>query len=584
MSIKKVELEPRKVMDIKGHFVIPRFQRGFRWSETEVLALLNDIYDCGGKSYCLQPLVLIKIGNDIECNYEVLDGQQRLTTLYLIFSYISRLGLAAKNYTIKYATRPDIPDEITEKEKYSNIDFLHLYNAYQTISDWFGVDINNRTAKISKLMLYFQENAYFIWYVLKEVDVDEIEASEIFRRLNIGKIPLTNAELVRASFLSRDTNDKLSEESQKELGMQWDQIEREMHDSSFWSFLSNRKTHDYPTRIELLFDMIACKKLAERERFYTFIEFNKRLKEKTIKSVWEEVLQYYQMLCDWYTDNDLYHLLGYIVTIDIKSLQEIASDVKNMKMGKKYFQQTYLPNIISKGLQISREQVLSLSYGKDNDKIEKVLLLFNVESIRNLSKANDRFPFHLYKEENWTLEHIHAQNSQGLNNKEDWQIWLTLHLQALEDMLYSVNSDERKASIEQLINRIKSEIGHLTNQLFQELFQSVTKFFSNDSDSSYIDQIQNMALLDGNTNSTISNLTFDVKRRLIMKRDYDNHFVPFCTKRVFAKFYSPSKDQTDLHFWTEMDRTGYINEIVGDGREKKGIITDFLKEDTNGSE
>ena len=583
MNLRKVELEPRFVMDIYGHFNIPRFQRGYRWTESEVKALLNDIYNCSGKPYCLQPLVLIKTGSESENIYEVLDGQQRLTTLYLIFTYVKKLGLATNNYTLKYETRPDIPDEITEEDKYSNIDFFHLYDAYKTIVDWFGGDINTRTAKISKLMLYFKENVYFIWYVLKDIDVDEIEASEIFRRLNIGKIPLTNAELVRASFLSRDTRDQLSKESQKELGLQWDQMERELHDLRFWNFLTNRKISDYPTRIELIFDMMVCKVQAEKDKFFTFLEFSKLIKDKTIRGVWEEVMLYYQMLRDWYSNYSLYHLLGYIVASDIKTMQDIADEVKKQKMGKTFFQETYLADLIINGLQLTREQYLGLTYGKDNDKIEKALLLFNVESMRILNDENERFPFHLYKEEQWTLEHIHAQNSSGLSKQTEWKSWLTLHLSALEDMLLSEFEQSRITAIEELILRINDEIEKVTYQQFLALFQDATKVFSRETDSSYIDQIQNMALLDGSTNSAISNSTFDVKRRLIMQSDYDNHFVPICTKRVFAKHYSSSKEQVNLHFWTESDRTSYVYEIVGDGKNKVGVIHKYLMKEVNGN-
>ena len=82
-------------------FFVPSYQRGYRWTEQEVRDLLEDINDFGkkekkrGEFYCLQPLVVRamteqeKQANELEVGdtwYEAIDGQQRLTTIYLILS------------------------------------------------------------------------------------------------------------------------------------------------------------------------------------------------------------------------------------------------------------------------------------------------------------------------------------------------------------------------------------------------------------------------------------------------------------------------------------------------------------------
>lgn len=83
-------LETKFVADISGSFYIPSYQRGYRWSETEVVRLLDDIYQNGKKNYCLQPVVVRKK----EDQYELIDGQQRLTTLYLmVFTEMMMIAL-----------------------------------------------------------------------------------------------------------------------------------------------------------------------------------------------------------------------------------------------------------------------------------------------------------------------------------------------------------------------------------------------------------------------------------------------------------------------------------------------------------
>lgn len=83
-----------KVRDIYSllslSFSIPSYQRGYRWSKDEVRKLIDDIYcftsgEDDSKYYCLQPLVVQK-KNDM--TYEVIDGQQRLTTVFIIMKYL----------------------------------------------------------------------------------------------------------------------------------------------------------------------------------------------------------------------------------------------------------------------------------------------------------------------------------------------------------------------------------------------------------------------------------------------------------------------------------------------------------------
>ncbi|WP_281778494.1 DUF262 domain-containing protein, partial [Helicobacter suis] len=73
-------------------FKIPAYQRGYRWREKEVKTLLEDITDFieekadeVDKYYSLQPLVVKKNEKEV---WNVIDGQQRLTTLFLIIKYL----------------------------------------------------------------------------------------------------------------------------------------------------------------------------------------------------------------------------------------------------------------------------------------------------------------------------------------------------------------------------------------------------------------------------------------------------------------------------------------------------------------
>ena len=267
-----MKFETKGVLEIKGNFFVPDYQRGYRWGENEVKQLLDDIdenrkkneKERGQNNYYLQPIVLKEKGE----NYELIDGQQRLTTLYLILNCIKEvLPNTSINYNINYATRQETQNflkEINLSRKEENIDFLFIAKAYSTIRNWFGIDdkeIDSMGIAINFYQTLFN-SVKIIWYEPE----DNVSGVDLFTRLNIGRIPLTNSELVRALFLSR--NSDLTPAEQLEIAAEWDNIEKELHQPSFWAFLTNYQPEDYPNRIDLLFDLMAGGK--SRDKYATF--------------------------------------------------------------------------------------------------------------------------------------------------------------------------------------------------------------------------------------------------------------------------------------------------------------------------
>ena len=202
--LNDIILETKLVGDIKGEFYVPSYQRGYRWGEDEVTRLLDDVFVNGEKNYCLQPIVLRKNEN----RFELIDGQQRLTTLYLIYKYLNDFGamiFPEPAFNLVYDTRKQSAEflkNIDFSQQEDNIDFWFIANAYKTIKAWFEVESPLRAMKMFQ---YFKENVKVIWYEVGTGD----DAISLFTRLNIGKIPLTSAELVKAMFLSRDNSEKM---------------------------------------------------------------------------------------------------------------------------------------------------------------------------------------------------------------------------------------------------------------------------------------------------------------------------------------------------------------------------------------
>ncbi len=289
------------VGDIKQKFVVPSYQRGFRWGADEVSALLDDIAaisEKDDKDYCLQPVVVKKCTDD---RYELVDGQQRLTTLYLLFLFMQKEGFKRSGppFTLEYETRPQSADflqDLDPARAEENIDFFHLCDAFRCIREWFTRRGNHAEVVADEMYRHLYRRVKVIWYEA----APEVDSTALFTRLNIGRIPLTNAELVKALLLARSRQGGVASRRQIEIGMQWDAIERDLHDERLWAFLTNRVPTDYPTRIELLFDLMVERKTSDR--FHTFHHFKKLLDNGRTEEVWNDVLARHDLVKEWYED------------------------------------------------------------------------------------------------------------------------------------------------------------------------------------------------------------------------------------------------------------------------------------------
>lgn len=177
-------------------FYIPSYQRGYRWTTQQIKELLEDIeYFCGKGAkgiYCIQPLVVKGHG----AYWDVIDGQQRLTTINIILSCLNQ-----EKYKLQYQTRPQSQIFLscilnrTEEEAKENIDFYHMIKARNFILRWKQDKNDEYIKNFTEVLL---NKVKFIWY-----DTDTQDPIEVFTRLNIDKIPLTSAELIKAILLNR---------------------------------------------------------------------------------------------------------------------------------------------------------------------------------------------------------------------------------------------------------------------------------------------------------------------------------------------------------------------------------------------
>ena len=606
-------------------FFIPDYQRGYRWTTQEVKDLLEDIHDfstkeckSSGEFYCLQPLVVRQMSeqekqefglsvNDVW--YEVIDGQQRLTTLYLMLialnSAIKTLRLPSNLYELRYQRDANraasfLSSVATLSEAdCTQIDYYYMSRAYLYIKEWFerrGIKLEDfcdmlleHRISAKNLLKDIVNNVRFIWY--ESVNENPIK---VFTRLNIGKIGLTNGELIKALMLNRHnfSNDAALKLRQQEIASQWDNIEYTLQREDFWLFLHD-KGYTRPTRIDFLFDLV-CEQnklhLSDEEvksigsdEYKTFRYFNAYFKQDStsVDVCWNIVKSYFQTFVEWYDDLQLYHYVGFLISEG--SEQTIGSLLAKWNdAGDRNTFLHFLKQEIREGL----EKIVVFDEKENDDghlkrRYKPILLFHNIQTIINQNEnelENNKyelgsfykFPFHLYKKESWDVEHINSVTENDLDTPEAEAEWLV--------NIYNGVKEDIQEKIRSYFGSDKED----KKKLFGEIKESF--LIPKGWESEEKNKLCNYTLLDSSTNRSYGNAIFSAKRRIIISKDRGfsmpiprlsqdkqhvvfkdeekivSAFVPPCTKNVFMKYYSSVVG--DSNYWTKEDAEAYKNDIM----------------------
>lgn len=601
----------KKISDITDFkFFIPSFQRGYRWDIMQVEDLLNDIkeyIDIENKEsfLCLQPVVVY----EKERKYVVIDGQQRLTAIAIIKYYLSKHDKQLKqfDYNIEYEkydkSLSDLLKPYDEENMYNNIhdkvkdilgnntrslDEYHIILSYLSIAKYFN-ELNDKDKYIKEFIKLFSStidnnSIQFIWYnVTDEIQDDEKKAIEIFTRLNIGKIQLTDAELIKALFLKKD-NFKESEIDKKlHIAYKWDEIEKTLNNDTFWYFISNKNENeiDKRNRIELILELAIKKQNDKNHKL--FKEYEKKLKENNkLDELWQEIEECFMTLKEWYNDNELYHYVGFLLNNKLESIENIykCDNIKNKAIEKI---KTKISNDIN--------EINNYTFYDNKKQIELILFFSNIyETICSNQAHNsngsitttiiNRFPFNLYVQEKFDVEHISPQTENPLNHKEERILWFKESYAYLNNINFSdINDKEIKDNLteEHIKNIYENE--DKNNIIFSDDKWSIVYDYiikvdqQNELQCKNEEQyIGNLVLLPSDINRSYKNALFGVKRKHIIKDEAEyNRFIPIVTKHAFLKYYS---DNT-INFWTDKDaqllREKTINNLASFLGINKGV-------------
>ena len=582
------------------HYLIPYYQRGYRWDEINVKALLEDIdnfINLDEGKYCLQPIVVVpRIDDEGKNIWEVVDGQQRLITMFIIFKCINK-----RKYKIIFEKR-ELSTSFLEnlsEETYSdgNPDFHFMSQAHRLIKEFFDNKMRHDVGYEDDFYARLTKKVEVIWYQIEELrrlenetDTKKIEDKkiDIFNRLNIGKIPLTDAELIRALLLSKikiELSDREAIMRQAEISNEWYEIEIALRNQEFWGFLNTKPIEEVSSAIELIFKLIAVE---DSKNYSTYLWLEKQIKsdnplqeKKNAEELWTKTKQIFYKFKFWFETNTLYHHLGFLLINDDKSMSKLKKIIENSETSKSKFIEWAVTEVKEEMSDIVLEE---LSYERGTRNLEKTFLLFNVLSTDKLSSTqNNRFPFFQYKKiarkDKWSIEHIHAQQSKEMKEKEAMKKWLEdtykaiEHIQNFERIVTKKDdNNEYYEEIEkvEVSEDIKLKMLEMINSdnIIPENFNLLKSQLTTMFDSESVHVLDNLALLSRKHNSSLNNAIFPVKRNRIIELQKEGKYVPLTTMNVFLKYYSKSDLQP--FYWSKADKENYFNEI-------KSTLQPYLK-------
>lgn len=380
------------VTDLNGmRFNIPLYQRGYRWETKQVCELLDDLLEFSrsktgkeGQFYCIQPLVVVKnedfTKRDTPCQsvYDVVDGQQRLTTLFLLMNYLD-----LPSYHLRYERACSKNEQnadhymngelmysclsaLSHEQIAGNPDYFYITRAMEDIKAWFaekivkfpGIkDLVKRVVVNSDYETpsarfdqaggeYTDINAAlkdirFIWYDASDLQSIDYKGSiEVFKRLNYGKTALTSAELIKALLFQCDIYEISQKPEMKQIAFrmstEWDNMEKQLQDTFIWSMLMpyeiNKASH-----IDIVLSFVAHAlqeeyeiqtKVSRSDKDYDYQIISKYIEKKVaegknqseaykevIKQLWARIQDVFAIFRSWFEDRELYHLIGLYFTL-----------------------------------------------------------------------------------------------------------------------------------------------------------------------------------------------------------------------------------------------------------------------------
>lgn len=579
------------ISDLFGdNFMIPTYQRGYRWTRAQIEDLLNDLKEFAeprnhnGGYYCLQPLV-VREDNNV---YRVIDGQQRLTTIWILLLCLDNKENNKETFRLRYERNdklseilnisfcdyesydgdPLLKNNINKKtiqkwneyverqfhvfsktEGNNNVESFHLFASWLFINNWLKDNID----VISKHLF---KDICVIWHEVKGIE-EEIKA---FQNLNSGKIPLTNAELIKALFLSSyGTQNGGNQLRQELIAEEFDMVERQLRRDDFWYFLNERG--EKPTScISFIFNLMQeldDNRLYEGQDLRNYLFFRDKIHSlKSASKTWEQVMDIFHILEGWYNNPEIYNLIGILRAKNNRSIKVIFETYlkcKTIDEFRNYLLYRCLETISwhDEKLKKQREEDF-IAYLKNNFRFDEnkerawnLLLLINVLTLnlespegKDHKRTISKFAFSDFHNCEWNIEHISPQNPVRSS---------AMTFPSVDDAsLPPIGAKLRDIEDERIKNKIDPYVAVLTDSIME---------------------ISNLTFLTDHINKSIGNKNYDEKRDCVILKQSQGFYLPPSSLMIFTKGYTTRKNQEKElkdkknNYWSDYDREAYLHKI-----------------------
>jgi len=550
---------------------IPAYQRGYKWgshADGAVTILLNDLWDAyknkskTNREYYLQYITVKK--NIVSVNgfatqcLEVIDGQQRLTTLSILLSVLSS-KLEADNISdskLHYAIRENfftkyIYDrdglkwlfqtswhEISQNKDLDKQDLFYIASAAQKIHTFCKTREN--------------ELEGFYNYLLSQVKIivnsveHHIASENVFKNLNSNKVALTEAELIKGLLVTKIGRSQNAQrlpsfaeitERRVSLARHWDEISQWATRPDIQAFFFNGK-HGTGEILQLIAKVFGKElRLSSGSDTNKFPIFNAFNGYENIDKIYSTLRATQAVLNDWFENDEVYNLMGYCRfaknsrnnTLNFL-VEGLAKDKEELK---KWLDAKRLALLPDPG------EELYFDEQDDKDKIHAVLLALSV--FPEGTKA--RFNFYELIERKWSLEHIFPQSPEGGK---------------------AILNATQKATVKEMLGKqLTQKISRLLDKPTRDANQK-SEYYAALQELSELNSIGNICLLSSGDNSSNGCMFFDEKRANVLKLIQRGSFVPKHTFDVFSKMI-PGLSSLNLSVWSHSDiisHTAFIQNAI----------------------
>lgn len=502
----------------KFWFIIPEYQRSYVWDTDNINDLLDDLWyafeNRSDSEYFLGSLVLRDLNNGSYKEYEVLDGQQRLTTLFMLLAVIrdtsnnqdllntyTEMLFQKKNvfkgipervrilYKIRDSVESFITDSIIKKGGTKNATLLNdkltegntsiknMANAIITMHKFFD---KKKEREIESFAQFLAMNVIFIY-----VSTDNREdAFRLFTILNNRGIPLTSADILKSINIGE------IEDNSKKYARIWEEIEGELGDE-FDRFLSFVRT-------------ILVK---EKARVNLLEEFEEKVYKKGLLLKGTETIKYIQKYKDVY--DDLILLKDSQLSNDFKNLITI------MQIGLP--SDDWVPSLMYYYKKFGNEDLTKFSKNLEYKFVGDWILQFtSTQRIENMNRILKQIelastPSDLL--ENAELFKVDKQALRNILNKNIYGRRFARYILLKYEYLESDNTvhlaDYKTISVEHILPQSPSTTGKWIEDFNTEQRQFWTH------------KLANLVLISKRKNSSLSNLEFEKKREKYLQKRID---------------------------------------------------------------